>query len=350
MNAYTTSLEQLESWFIYLAKQKQFYYPIKTEGVNYRFERLENLEQGDALDFHNYRPTILPPVKNLFPDGEVLFSYHKDEQGHYHFSQNTDAKAQILAGVRACDLKAIHLMDSVFSDGIKDSHYLQRRDKAEIIAFNCLTPCDEHCFCQTAGSLDFQQGADILITPYQQQWLIEVISDAGQQLVNELEAQACDNPQEIKQQAIQTRPEPFGRQFVAPVEQVSEIVHQHTADAVYQQYAEKCFSCGTCNLVCPTCYCFETKDELNLDGISGNKSRHWDACMNPGFAEVAGGHNFRAESSDRQRHRIRRKFDYLPKRFEQTFCTGCGRCGRQCTTGIDIFDIVNDVCESVLKE
>ena len=68
--------------------------------------------------------------------------------------------------------------------------------------------------------------------------------------------------------------------------------------------------------------------------------------MNPGFAEVAGGHNFRAESSDRQRHRIRRKFDYLQQRFDDTFCTGCGRCGRQCTTGIDIFDIVNDVCRA----
>ena len=150
MNAYTTNLEQLESWFIYLAKQKQFYYPMKTEGVNYRFEKLE---QGETLDFHNYRPTILPPVKNLFPDGEVLFSYYKDESGHYHFNQNHDVDAQILAGVRACDLKAIHLMDSVFSDGIKDSHYLQRRDKAEIIAFNCLTPCDEQYFCQAAGPI-----------------------------------------------------------------------------------------------------------------------------------------------------------------------------------------------------
>lgn len=347
MNAYISSLEQLESWFIYLADKKKFFYPKKTEGVNYRFEIVEHDEK---LEFSSYRPTILPPVKTLFPDGEVLFSFNKDEQGHYHFSQNTEVNPQILAGVRACDLKAIHLMDKVFSEGTQDPHYLQRRMKSEIIAFNCLTPCDEHCFCEATQSLDFQIGADILITPIKKQWLIEVLTDAGQKLVAELEAKSSTNAQELKHQALESRPKPFGRQFVTDVEAVSDMVHQHDAEIVYEKYAERCFSCGTCNLVCPTCYCFETKDELNLDGQSGFKSRHWDACMNPGFAEVAGGHNFRPQSAQRQRHRIRRKFDYLTQRFNQTFCTGCGRCGRQCTTGIDIYDIVNDVCKSVINE
>ncbi|MBF0562847.1 MAG: sulfite reductase, partial [Alphaproteobacteria bacterium] len=41
---------------------------------------------------------------------------------------------------------------------------------------------------------------------------------------------------------------------------------------------------------------------------------------------------------------VKRKFEYLIKRFGgDSFCVGCGRCGRQCTAGIDIFDIVNDL-------
>ena len=343
MNAYTITHEQLESWFIYLAEKKPFYYPRKTEGVNYRFEKLA---ADESLDFQTYRPTILPPVKTLFPDGEVLFRFYQDEQGHYHFEQNTSISTQLLAGFRACDVKAIHLMDAVFADGIKDSHYLQRRQNTDIIAFNCLTPCDEHCFCEASGSLDFQEGADILITASGTQWLVESLTEKGQLLTASLQGEICDNADEMRQQALQNRPKPFGRQFVVPLEQVKEQINEKVASAVYEDYAQRCFSCGTCNLVCPTCYCFETSDELNLDGMSGSKSRHWDACMNPGFAEVAGGHNFRSEAADRQRHRLRRKFAYLPQRFAQTFCTGCGRCGRQCTTGIDIFDIVNDVCQS----
>lgn len=354
MNTYIAHLDQIESWFFTLTEKQRFFLPKKTDGSNYRFELLasKGSENNHSLDLLSYKPTILPPGKNIFPDGEVLFSYHKDEQGHYHFKQRADIQSQIIAGVRSCDLKGIHLMDRVFSDGTKDMHYLQRRETTDIIAFNCLTPCDDHCFCETAESLDFQLGADIFITPLsdESQFLLEVLTQRGNELVKTLEFDECSDPSELKAQALASRPKPFGRQFVEPVERLSQIIHQQDADEIYQQYAQGCFSCGTCNLVCPTCYCFETQDEIELDGVSGKKTRHWDACLNPGFAEVAGGHNFRADPAARQRHRVRRKFDYLPQRFDQTFCTGCGRCGRQCTTGIDIFDIVNDVCLSAAAE
>ncbi len=355
MNAYLSNLDQIESWFFNLAEKQLFFLPKKTQGVNYRFEPIDHQQ---SLDLLNYKPTILPPGKNIFPDDEILFSYYKDDDGHYQFSQGVTVNSQLLAGVRACDLKGVYLLDEVFSDGVKDSHYLRRREKTDIIAFNCMTPCDDHCFCEAAQSLDFQMGADIFITPLfstshkgqaneEQQCLLEVLTPRGNELIKSLESTECSSPQDLKNHAIASRPQPFGRQFSAPIEQLAKAIHQKDADSVYQQYAEQCFSCGTCNLVCPTCYCFETKDELNLDGSSGKKTRHWDACLSPGFAEVAGGHNFRAEPAARQHHRIRRKFDYLPQRFEQTFCTGCGRCGRQCTTGIDIFNIVNDVYLSV---
>lgn len=367
MNAYLASPDQIESWFFNLAEKQMFFFPKKTAGNSYSFERLhfnshhsKKTETQQQLDLLSYQPTILPPGKKIFTDGEILFTYHKDEQGHYHFSDAAVIQHQILAGVRACDLKGIYLLDAAFSDGIKDIHYLKRREKTDIIAFNCLHPCDDHCFCEAAESLDFQQGADIFITSLlteedagdmDEQFLIEVLSPRGEVLIKTLDSAKCQNPLELKERALDNRPNPFGRQFVAPVAQLQKIIHQEEAENIYQAYAERCFSCGTCNLVCPTCYCFETKDELDLAGLANNsqgkKIRHWDACLNPGFAEVAGGHNFRAEPAARQRHRIRRKFAYLPQRFKQNFCTGCGRCGQQCTTGIDIFDIVNDVCRYV---
>jgi len=349
MKAFIASQTQIKSWFIHLASDAEFAFPVSTEGDNYRFE---TPDINNLSELFSYKPSLLPPGKKIFPDNEILFNYHKDAAGHYHFSQGPAAKPQILAGVRPCDLKGIFLLDTAFSDGIKDTHYLQRRAQTAIIAFNCLSPCDERCFCAAVQSLDFQSGADIFVTalPESDNCLLEVLSSRGEQLINSLQCITAELPQKLKMQALATRPSPFGKQFVLPLEQLADTIYQQDADAVYEQYAQRCFSCGTCNLVCPSCYCFETKDEFSLAADlqqgQGQKTRQWDACLNPGFAEVAGGHNFRAQPAARQRHRVRRKFAYLHQRFEHIFCTGCGRCGRQCTTGIDIFDIVNDVCQA----
>ena len=130
----------------------------------------------------------------------------------------------------------------------------------------------------------------------------------------------------------------------AAAKDLPKIVASKYQSPVWEKHVTRCFSCGTCNLVCPTCYCFDVADDLNLDAVSGNRTRTWDACMLPQFAVVTGGHNFRPEPASRQRHRINRKFEYLPEKYKHgAVCVGCGRCGRQCTSHIDIYDIVSDL-------
>ncbi|NOZ04423.1 MAG: hypothetical protein GXO92_07470, partial [FCB group bacterium] len=64
-----------------------------------------------------------------------------------------------------------------------------------------------------------------------------------------------------------------------------------------------------------------------------------------GFAEVAGGENFRAALSARQRHRVYRKFKYITDVTGDPWCVGCGRCTAYCTADISIVEIVNRLCE-----
>jgi len=84
--------------------------------------------------------------------------------------------------------------------------------------------------------------------------------------------------------------------------------------------ARRCFSCGTCTNVCPTCYCFDVFDNLNVDTVSGKRERVWDSCQLKVFSEVAGGENFREHRSNRLRHRMFRKGKYI---FERTGRLGC---------------------------
>jgi NAD-dependent dihydropyrimidine dehydrogenase PreA subunit len=103
---------------------------------------------------------------------------------------------------------------------------------------------------------------------------------------------------------------------------------------VWEEKSAKCFSCGSCNLVCPTCYCFDVRDDVNWDLKSGTRGRAWDGCMLTDFATVAGRHNFRKKRADRYRHRYYRKGKFVPEMIGDISCVGCGRCVTACVPGI----------------
>jgi len=304
--------------------------------------------QDSAIGFGDYRPSQSPPGKLFTPSDEVLLRFEGRERGfvaHPVF----DEQQRILAGVRPCDLRAIHLMDTVQADTPADPHYLARREQTTIIAWACATPCSERCFCDAVGALDSRQGADIMLSPLpDEQVLAEALTESGEALLASLKAPKCDDPAAARAEHEAARPKPFGRQLKADVPAIQSAMQDAWRSAVWQRHSEACLACGTCNLVCPTCYCFDTYDELDMQAPgSGQRCRTWDGCMLREFASVAGGHEFRGTIAARHRHRIKRKFEYLPERYEGAFCVGCGRCGTQCTVDIDIFDMVNEVIEEV---
>ena len=123
----------------------------------------------------------------------------------------------------------------------------------------------------------------------------------------------------------------------------STLEHPASSSAckVWAETADACVGCGTCNLVCPTCYCFDVEDTVDVTVTHGSRERAWDGCMLRRFSEVAGGEVFREDTAARQRHRVYRKFKYISDQTSQPWCVGCGRCMQACTAGISIVQIVN---------
>jgi sulfhydrogenase subunit beta (sulfur reductase) len=341
MQSKLATADRLLGWIRRLAADAEVFFPQPVGAVSLGFKRVG---ADSHLDPGAYRPTLLPPGKQLTPDHEVMFTFRRRPEGGIEVLPAQDRTTRILAGVRSCDLKAIAQLDTVFADGPGDPLYLQRRAHTAIIGWNCLAPCHERSFCAATGALGHRAGADVYVTEVAGGMLAESLTPRGEELLGSLEGEPSAEPQALRAAAEAGRPQPFGRQLRAAPEALPEILRDAYRSAVYERYAERCFSCGTCNLVCPTCYCFDVCDDLGLDAASGGRTRTWDACMNPEFASVAGGHSFRPSTGARHRHRVKRKFEYLPERYGLgSFCVGCGRCGQQCTTGIDIFDIVNDI-------
>jgi ferredoxin len=142
--------------------------------------------------------------------------------------------------------------------------------------------------------------------------------------------------------AVQEAKRPkFTYRLEVPISDLPYLLAISYDNPLWEELGEKCLACGACTLVCPTCYCFNVVDKLELNLKDGQRLRLWDSCQLPEFATVAGGENFREARADRQRHRFFRKGKYLTEMFGKVGCVGCGRCVRACLVHIDPVEVYN---------
>ena len=80
--------------------------------------------------------------------------------------------------------------------------------------------------------------------------------------------------------------------------------HRVRVATVWKKWGDKCLSCGSCAMVCPTCYCYGV-ERASLDGLRSEsaKIKQLYSCNLVDFAEVAGGHNFRPDRETRLKYR-----------------------------------------------
>ena len=119
-------------------------------------------------------------------------------------------------------------------------------------------------------------------------------------------------------------------------------------DAYWQELAERCLSCHACTYACPTCRCFDVRDETVAAGSGSahiRRLRAWDSCLSPAYRRIAGGHNPRPDRAQRLRNRYYCKFCYSPLDFGTVACVGCGRCIDVCPTGVDIVEVLAGMAE-----
>ena len=137
----------------------------------------------------------------------------------------------------------------------------------------------------------------------------------------------------------------FNKRLPYNVRYLPELLDASYDSLLWDAIARRCFSCGTCTNVCPTCYCFDVQDKLNIDTVSGQRVRSWDSCQLRVFAEVAGGENFREHASSRMRHRVFRKGKFIQERTGKLGCVGCGRCSTNCVAKISILEAFQQIAD-----
>lgn len=331
MQAYVLSKDRMAELVAALRADHRVVGPVSKEN-GFVFDELDT-PAGARMD---YTTSVLSPRKYLFPQREELVRF--DRSSPAGATAVVDAQPTAIVGAHPCDITACHVLDKAFGDGNKDPYYAARREKAVIIGMDCPRPCDEHQFCLDMGSLYPTKGYDLFCQDLGDRYYVTVGSDRGRQLVEKtrLFTPASETDLLAHEKFEQAKSENFVRKLPFDASEIPDLLGESYDSLIWDAVARRCYSCGSCNLTCPTCYCFNVFDDLDMNLTTGQRIRQWDACQLAGFAEVAGGENFREHASQRLRHRVFRKGKYMLEQFGELGCVGCGRCDRNCTASISI--------------
>jgi formate hydrogenlyase subunit 6/NADH:ubiquinone oxidoreductase subunit I len=318
--------DRVPEFVAHLMNQKPVYAPHQKGRKSFSFERTEN-PADVVLDY----PRTMQSVRKYFlPPREELLTF--DLTKNDFDTVDIPINESIFLGVHSYDLAAVGRLDYNFTVGSPERNYLTRREGAIFIGVSFVP--DKFHFSGSVGIRpDDNSGCDIFLTKLLDGYVLEVLTSTGRKLMEGLELP----PHETGKPPT----EHFRQHIYVPQAKLSEIMERSYDNAVWEETATKCVGCGTCNLVCPTCYCFNVEENVDISVTKGSRERHWDGCMLRKFSEVAGGEVFRESLASRQRHRIFRKFKYISDQTGQPWCVGCGRCTAYCTAGISIVGIVN---------
>jgi sulfhydrogenase subunit beta (sulfur reductase) len=314
--------------------------PKKINKVLHDFLPIKNFEDLDT----GYIRTTLPPAKKiLFPSEEGLVSYTSDA---VDIKPLIESEEQILFGINAWDLNGMNFLDRIFTTDFVDDNYAAKREKLIVIGMDTL-PSDSN-FAVEMGAEYARSGFDLFMTDIGNKYFIRVATPRGSELLSKFakvsEAAAADF------NAYNKATDNYLKQFKISVD-VSNLHENfemtYSKNELWDRLSKNCFSCGSCNLVCPTCFCFNVKDDMKIDLKTGIKSREWDSCMIPDYGLVAGGHNFRPAKANRLKQRYRCKLKTFMDKFGSYSCVGCGRCVEACLAKINIYEDINAVKKEV---
>ena len=318
--------DRVAEFVTHLMKRKPVYAPHRKGRKSYSFELTRDAAEV-VLDY----PRVMQSVKKFFlPPREQLLSYDlRDNTCRAGAAEPLDA---IFLGVHSYDLAAVGRLDYNFRKGRAERNYLTRRRGALWIGVS-YDP-DEYHFAGSVGIDPYDtEGFDVFLTKLLDGYVLEVLTPAGESLMEGFDLPAHEAGKPAKKH--------FHQHIYVPQDRLNEVMSASYTNPVWEETAAGCVGCGTCNLVCPTCYCFNVEENVDITVTKGSRDRHWDGCMLREFSEVAGGEVFRETLASRQRHRVLRKFKYISQKTGQPWCVGCGRCTAYCTAGISIVNIVN---------
>lgn len=299
--------------------------------------RSDNAHFGYVVGPHAYKRVFHVPV-------ETLFRVRRDGRGFEVTETPVDARPVALFGARACDVAATTVQDRVLAEGAHpDPRYVARRKDAFVVAVACNEP-GATCFCASMNTGPRPaDGFDLSLTELlpepgvPHRFYVEVGTERGRAVLDEV-AHALPSDEDRR------RARALADAAVASMDKHLETRHlrdlliDNPEHPRWRAVAERCITCTSCTLVCPTCFCSSMDDVTLLEG-EAERVRRWDSCFTRSYSYMHGG-PARPSVEARYRHWLTHKLAGWIDQFGSSGCVGCGRCITWCPAGIDLTEEV----------
>jgi len=283
------------------------------------------------------------PVNSLktlvYPQTEAVLEFEGGETD-VTVREASPPAPQVIFGGRPCDAAGLDLIARVFMEGpFVDELFRRRREATTIMTVACRQAAPS-CFCRAMGlSPASERGSDVLFFPDPEGYLVEALTEAGEQILEQAAGLLDDATGDQARRACQELPVPLAGDLNT-VRLTPEEGFEHP---YWEHLARRCRSCGTCTYLCPTCYCTALFDVTR--GTRGRRLRGWDCCQFKDFLLMAGGHNARPQKKQRVRNRFLHKLSYHPANYGEQACVGCGRCVDNCPVCLHMAGVLKDLGE-----
>ncbi len=325
----------LKIWLDRLAGETLLIAPRDVEGIV-----LYRPVTGSAEITFEYTRPKMSAKEAVFPSTDRITTIEKHDK-QVTLAEPAAEKKRVIFGLRPCDAHGIAVLDAVFLKDPLDASYARRREATTLIGLAC-PQMWEGCFCTSMGGApDDPSHLDVLLTLIENEYAVNAVTEKGRALLAGLELRKVTG--ELPQPTLN------------PIEPVlaPEQWPQHFNDQYWNLLAERCIGCRICAYVCPTCRCFDVRDEVaarRTNYAQYDRLRCWDSCTGPNYRVTAGGHNPRPAKGQRLRNRFFCKFYYMMQDYAATGCVGCGRCIESCPVNIDIVEMLHDIGELAKRQ